>query len=389
MSIKVANVIEEGRMGGPQRRIVEVAARMNSDRPSAEHVSVESIVFLPRKHSTDFQLLLEERNVKYRTIPLTGLSRNLKILLSYCLSFPFEVWCLFASFRKDGIDIVHSSGGAWQFKGVIAGKLACRRVIWHLNDTGMPLAFRTLCGFLTKHFVDALFLAGNRVKDYYLGQDVSRNDIPFFTIQAPVDCSFFDPNKIEQDSIEAEDKLTNIVTIGNVNPFKGYEFFLHMAELLTHSRSDLSFHIAGALYESQNRYIHQLMVIKQQCNLRNVHFLGKLRDIRALLKTCHIYVCSSVAEASPISVWEAMAMEKAIVSTDVGDVAQFIRDGSSGFIVPVADPSALAEKVAILVENPDLRIAFGRKARATAVEFLDVSVAARNHQEAYRAVMSG
>ena len=87
-----------------------------------------------------------------------------------------------------------------------------------------------------------------------------------------------------------------------------------------------------------------------------------------------------------MSVWEAMAMERAVVSTDVGDVARYITDGENGFIVRVADAAALAEKVGQLVENEQLRQNFGPRARAAVVPELDVASCAAKHRAAYRQI---
>ena len=50
-------------------------------------------------------------------------------------------------------------------------------------------------------------------------------------------------------------------------------------------------------------------------------------DLEKEIIIIDIYICTSNNEASPLSVWEAMSMEKAIISTDVGDVGKFIDDG--------------------------------------------------------------
>jgi glycosyltransferase involved in cell wall biosynthesis len=83
-----------------------------------------------------------------------------------------------------------------------------------------------------------------------------------------------------------------------------------------------------------------------------------------------------------------MAMGKAIVATDVGDISRFIEHGKSGFIVPPESPEKLAEYVGRLVENPELRAAFGSRAREIAVAELDVSIVARHHAEAYESILN-
>ena len=90
-----------------------------------------------------------------------------------------------------------------------------------------------------------------------------------------------------------------------------------------------------------------------------------------------------------MTVLEAMAMEKAIVSTDVGLVSTYLKDGETGFVVPVKDPVSMAEKVKILVENPDLRESFGKKARQTVQKELDISITAGKHKAFYEKVTAG
>ena len=80
-------------------------------------------------------------------------------------------------------------------------------------------------------------------------------------------------------------------------------------------------------------------------------------------------------------------MEKAIVSTDVGDVSRYLKDGVNGFIVPPKDVKALAEKVSILIEDEKLRVKFGKLARAVAVKELDVAICADKHRKFYLEVL--
>ena len=64
--------------------------------------------------------------------------------------FPFEVLMLSRLLKKNGFDIVHVSGGSWQFKGILAAKLADIKIIWELNDTYVPFIIRVIFFFLSK-----------------------------------------------------------------------------------------------------------------------------------------------------------------------------------------------------------------------------------------------
>ena len=81
-------------------------------------------------------------------------------------------------------------------------------------------------------------------------------------------------------------------------------------------------------------------------------------------------------------------MAKPIVSTDVGDVALYVEEGQAGFVVPVGDSDALANRTAKLVHDEELRIRLGREARQVAVRKLDIEQCAQRHLDAYKQMVA-
>ena len=158
---------------------------------------------------------------------------------------------------------------------------------------------------------------------------------------------------------------------------------MEMAAFLNIRYEDLNFFIVGAALDSQRRYLEKLLKLKKDLRLKNLYIYGFSEDMRSVFRAADIYVCTSIAEASPLSVWEAMSMEKGIVSTNVGDVHRFLVDGENGFVVPIREAGILAEKVSILIDDPELRCDFGKKARLKAKKHLDIKVVVDKHIEAY------
>jgi glycosyltransferase involved in cell wall biosynthesis len=167
--------------------------------------------------------------------------------------------------------------------------------------------------------------------------------------------------------------------VGYINPVKGIEYFIEMAHMLNAKYKNLHFTIVGPPLGGQRSYSRGITRLLREYHLKNVHFYGMCDDVPGILKGTDIYVCSSLTEASPMSVWEAMAMRKAVVSTDVGDVRRFI--------VPPRNAEALAEKVDLLIGDTELRNGFGKRARATAVTELDVEICADKHRRFYQEVL--
>jgi glycosyltransferase involved in cell wall biosynthesis len=104
-----------------------------------------------------------------------------------------------------------------------------------------------------------------------------------------------------------------------------------------------------------------------------VDFLGKLADVRSAIAESSVYVLPSYREGLPRTVLEAMAMGRAVITTDAPGCRETVVDGQSGFLVPVQDSSALADSMIKLIERPDLIKSMGRCARQIAEEKYDVN----------------
>lgn len=95
-----------------------------------------------------------------------------------------------------------------------------------------------------------------------------------------------------------------------------------------------------------------------------VIFFGNLPFEKAIsiLKTAHIVVNPSYTEGLPTSVTESALCHKAIIATNVGGTPEVISGNNDGFLIPPRQPKIIAEKLALLIENPTLRTTFSENA---------------------------
>jgi glycosyltransferase involved in cell wall biosynthesis len=89
----------------------------------------------------------------------------------------------------------------------------------------------------------------------------------------------------------------------------------------------------------------------------------------------------------PVSLLEAMAAGCPSVATDVGGVAQVLRGGVTGLLVPPADPDALAQAINYYLNDPVRAHETGEQARATAVEQYGTRAWAQKWEELYLEVI--
>jgi len=117
-----------------------------------------------------------------------------------------------------------------------------------------------------------------------------------------------------------------------------------------------------------------------------VRFIGAVepRQMPALYEEADILLNASVVDNQPVSVLEAFAAGLPVVSTATGDLANIIRHRTTGLLVPLADPEAMANAASYLLGNPHRAQFIARSARQEAEKYSWESV-----RDSWLAVYSG
>lgn len=102
------------------------------------------------------------------------------------------------------------------------------------------------------------------------------------------------------------------------------------------------------------------------------HF-GETDTVADYYKQCSVYVLPSYREGTPRTVLEAMSMGRAVITTDAPGCRETVKNGETGFLVPVKDADALAEKMLAFVENPQWVAEMGAKSAAYCRQKFDVN----------------
>ena len=146
--------------------------------------------------------------------------------------------------------------------------------------------------------------------------------------------------------------------VGNVAalvPHKGQRHLLDAAALVLQKVPDARFIIAGTgeLEQSLTHHAHALNLDK------HVFFTGFRPDVLSLHKAFDIFVMSSVTEGLGTSVLDAMACGRPVVSTRAGGLPEIVDHERTGLLVPLRDPSAMADAIVRLLTDDALRARYG------------------------------
>ena len=151
--------------------------------------------------------------------------------------------------------------------------------------------------------------------------------------------------------------------VGRLCPGKGVETLLKAGSLLARRVDDLQIFILGDA-PGRGRYLEHLEAVAARLGIADrVHFFGYVPDAARACATFDVQVLCSRAEPFGLVTLEAMAQRKPVVVTDTGGSPEIVRDGIDGFLIPPGDASALALRLACLLESPGLRMEMGRRGR--------------------------
>ncbi len=178
-----------------------------------------------------------------------------------------------------------------------------------------------------------------------------------------IDTSLYQFDSSTREMIRNELKITSSYVIGQIArvvPWKGYETFLRAAALLRQDFEDVSFLCVGG---GDQALIQRYMKLTNELGLaHHVHWLGERDDISDLICGIEIITLASTSgEGFPNVIGEAMSSERAIVATNVGEVAEII--GDTGVIVEKGRADILANTWQRLLNNPLQLRDLGQKAR--------------------------
>lgn len=325
---------------------------------------------------------LASQNIAHRTFRLHPLSKSPGALLKYIIFFIPEVFTLYAFFKRYRPDLVHGNG-SWQVKAIIAARMAGVKSLWHMNDSSQPKPVR----YLFKLFsgLPAGYLhASQRTKNYYeqLSTEVAMKTS--WIIPAPVDVRRFRKTS----RLKHANPRFKVLSVGFINENKGFEYLIEAASIITKRYPGLvQFEIAGKVLATKKKYYHKLQQLVVLHRLENITFLGHRTDLPQLLSDTDLYVCASNKESSPMSVWEALACECPVLSTDVGDVRGVLEKYKCGWVVPTGDPAAMAEQMDLLINDKDGLAAAGENARRAAEELFSLDVVVGSYVHAYNSIL--
>jgi rhamnosyl/mannosyltransferase len=172
-----------------------------------------------------------------------------------------------------------------------------------------------------------------------------------------------------------------VLGVGRLVFYKGFEH-------LVRAMQDIDGHLLligrGPLRDSLEQLAQSLKLADR------VTFLSEVEDVRPYYHAADVFALSSImrSEAFGIVQLEAMACGKPVVNTQLNSGVTFVSPhGVSGLTVPPGDSRALARAINQLLDQPQLRVELGGRARQRVAQNFTISKMVQRTSELYQEVM--
>jgi glycosyltransferase involved in cell wall biosynthesis len=320
---------------------------------------------------------LKQTGFEYVTIPI-GNPFNLS-----------DVRAVTSLIRKYEADVVHALDHRADLVGILSAKLTGRPVVasflgWVNFTKGSwrarlyPWIDRMIIKRLDAVITDSVAIGAEL--------NMQDHDPPVVAIRNGIDTKWFDPNRplgrFSQDSFTAEGHFI-FGMVGRIHPVKGHLNFLRAARTVLDTYPDCRFLIVGTVLPGFEHYRQSLEDFIREHGLSKSVLIThvSLAEIPAVFAGINVLVAPSFAESFSFTLLEGMAMEKIVVSSDVGGACEMITDGETGYLIPVDDVPRLTEIMMSLKGTPEKESVVGKRARNKIINDLGIeAMAARTHE---------
>jgi glycosyltransferase involved in cell wall biosynthesis len=337
--------------------------------------SMNSVLFIGPQHKNHrggigAVLDVYSKHVKpFKFVPTYVTKSFFRQSITYVAAIFKLIWLCITDRQIRILHIHHASRGSFLRKSllVIIGKLFGKKIILHIHGGGFHNFYsrsKLLKPFIrwTLESSDALICLSEMWKDYYSSTfKLKRLVIINNVIEEPAAL----PKHEHNGSL-------NLLFLGHVTEKKGV---FDLLNVLATNRNEFTHKVKvtiGGVGEDERL----IKTISDNQFNGDVSFAGWVNGSKKseLLNSCDVYVLPSYFEGLPISILEAMAYGKPVISTNVGGIPEIVKPGINGWLFKPGDQQALNTIIREAMNNKDILIEYGNNSLNISKKYTPTSV---------------
>ncbi len=181
-----------------------------------------------------------------------------------------------------------------------------------------------------------------------------------------------------------------VVTVGRLAYQKNPEMFLRVARRVLDQIPGTRFALVGAGFASplERRVAVEIRSLGLDGHVEIVPWADRDKTLN-LMRACSVFVLTSRFEGMPNTVLEAMMLRKPVVATDVDGSRDLLGAGTGGFVVPLDDDQAMADRIIALLRDPTLARRVGEAGRQRVLDCYEIHRNAPMMDALYQELLGG
>ena len=363
--IRIAYTIKSMAMGGSQTHLLQVFRFLDRER------------FAPVLYClTGDGVLLEAVRALDVPVMAPAAARGFK-----GIDLVARIGALTQALRRAPADIVHNYLLRANLVGAISGRLArVPVVICSKRGCHERRGFELVSARTGNALADCVMVNADAVRDFVHANEGCPRD-KMVVIPSGIDTQRFQPLAAQpfkaRLGVSEHRRVVGIVTRMRVR--KGVEEFIRAMAQVRGTYPE-----AHGLIVGEVELDEETQALVRELGLQDhLTLLGRRSDMPEVLSAFDVFVLSSHDEGMSNAILEAMAMERAVVATDVGGTREVVRHDASGLLVPPKDPLALADAISTLLADPERARAMGVLGRRIVEEGFSATAMVRRMEQLY------
>mgnify|MGYP001145837454 CR=1 FL=1 len=359
---KVLHVLSDTNIGGAGKYLINLISHW-------DHSKFEMIVACPGGGELEKQL----NSMKIKVYPLKGGESSWKLS---------QVSDLVEIIKKQNVHVVHTHAS---FSGRVAGKLTGCKIIMTrhgLSRGNSGAVKRIIVNLLSKFFTHKIIAISRAVKINLIESGVPANMIK--TIYNGIDLTVYrNSHPTLRKHLGVTSDIPIIGIVARLVWEKGYEYAIKaMPRVLEKFPKAILVIIGDGPQEKPLKKLCMDLDITD-----SVIFMGFQNNVENLAIDFDVFVLPSVSEGLGLALLEAMALEKPVITTEVGGIPEVVKNGINGLLVPPENEMLLAENIIKILTSEEMANSLAVQAKDTVYEKFSADNMASETMEVYEQIL--
>lgn len=370
---KVLRIITRLNIGGPALHVTNLNYYLDKEYGYDSTLLYGSLA----EGEGSMEYLAKNKNLK--TIVFPALGRELSPLNDLKI-----IWKLFWLIKKEKPDIVHTHTAKAGLSGRIAAKLAGVKKIYHTFHgnifngyfsglkTKIFILLEQFCGLLS---TEIIAISEEQKKDLIKYKIVPISKITVIPLGFELARFKLDPQqKYLRKLLQLSDSVKLVGIVGRLVPIKNHAYFIDIAERVLKKNDNVRFLLIG-----DGELKEELTALITAKGLQQRIFItGFINEVEQIYSDLDIVALTSKNEGTPVTLIEALACGKPVISTDVGGVKDILQHGQYGWLEKQNDADKYAADILTMLDNYQEALSKAKAGQQYILTNYDVDVLSKN-----------